>query len=36
MRFVVIFVGGAWAADKPEGGISSEYDSWVIDGSEVG
>ena len=36
MGFVVVFVGGAWAADKPEGSIGSEYNSWVIDGSEVG
>ena len=36
VSFVVIFVGGSAATDKPEGSISSKDYCWVIDGSEVG
>lgn len=34
--FVVVLVGGAGAADEAEGGVRSEDNSWIIDGSEVG
>lgn len=36
MGFVIVLIGGAGASDEPEGSVSGEDNSWIIDGSKVG